>query len=85
MGWKCFELWIVLGVVATVRDQKDAALAGGVCEPANVGEQAFGAGHVEFAAGQHEVRLRVDFPENEIARCHLPFRPIAVAAVRTSL
>ena len=70
MGRKCFELGIVFRMVATMRDQKNAALAGGVCKPANIREQSFGAGYVEFATGQHEVRLRVDLPENDIARCH---------------
>ena len=67
---KCLELGIVFRVVATMRNQKDATLAGGVRKPANIREQAFGAGDVELAAGQHEVRLRIDFPEDEIARYH---------------
>ena len=61
------ELGIVLGVIAAVRNQKDAVLAGGVGEPADVGEQFLGAGHIELAAGQHEIVLSVHFPENNIA------------------
>src|SRR4029077_6944674 len=68
--WKSLELRIVLGVEAAVRDQKDAALARGIGELANIGQQAFGTRHVEFAAGEHEVCLRVDFPENSVRRYH---------------
>jgi hypothetical protein len=64
VGRESFELEIVFGVVAAVRDQQNAALTRGIGEPANVREQALGAGHVEFAAGEHEVCLCVDFPEN---------------------
>src|SRR5580704_3716806 len=67
---KCFELGIVFPVVAAVGDKKDTALAGGVGEPADVGEQAFSAGYVELSVGQHEVGLGVDFPENYFARGH---------------
>ena len=38
------ELGIILAVIAPMRDQKDTALAGGIGEPADIGEQAFGAG-----------------------------------------
>ena len=62
------ELRVVFGVIAAVRDQKDAALAGGIGEPANVGQQLFGAGHIELAARQHEIGLGIDFPENDVAR-----------------
>jgi len=65
---KRLELRIVLRVVAAMRDQKHAALAGSVRKPPNIRKQFFGAGHVELPAGQHEVHLCVDFPENEIAR-----------------
>jgi hypothetical protein len=51
-------------VNAAVRDQENAALSRCVGEPANIGQQLFGAGDVEFAAGRHEVFLRVHFPEN---------------------
>ena len=62
------ELRVILSVIAAVRDQKDAALARGIGEPANVGQQFFGAGHVELPARQHEIGLGIDFPENDIAR-----------------
>ena len=46
------------------REKEGTALAGGVCEAANIWEQPLGAGYVELAAGEHEVRLGVYFPEN---------------------
>ncbi len=64
------ELGVVLDVIAAVRNQKDAVLAGGIGEPFDVGQQAFGARHIEIAAGQHEILLRVHFPENNIGRYH---------------
>ena len=68
MGREGSELRVILGVKAAVRHQKNAALAGGIGEAANVGQQLFGAGHVELAARQHEIGLDVYFPENDIAR-----------------
>src|SRR5712671_5602654 len=68
VGRKSFEFWVVSRVIAAVRDEKDAALAGSIGELADVGQQTFGAGNIEFAAGNHKVRLRVDFPEDDIAR-----------------
>jgi hypothetical protein len=68
MGRKRLEFGIVLPVIATVRHQKDVALTGGIGKLSDVGKQSFGAGYIELAAGQHEIGLRVDFPENHIAR-----------------
>jgi hypothetical protein len=62
------ELGIILGVIAAMRDQKNAVLPGGIGEPTNVGQQFFGPGHIQLAARQHEIGLDVHFPENEIAR-----------------
>src|SRR5712672_185627 len=50
VGRKSFEFWVVGRVIATVGNEKDAALAGSVGKLANVGQQPFGAGDVEFAA-----------------------------------
>jgi hypothetical protein len=36
----------------------------------DVGEQFLGSGYVEFSTGQHEVGLRVHFPQNQIQRYH---------------
>ena len=44
------------------------ALARGIGKAANIGQQFFGAGHVELTAWQHEIGLDVYFPENDIAR-----------------
>jgi len=68
MRWKRLEFGIVLGVVATMGNQKDAALSSSVRKPSDVRKQSFGAGHIELAARQHEISLGIDFPENEIAR-----------------
>ena len=62
------ELGIVLNMVATVRDEKDVALADCIRKPSDIGKQSFSAGHVELAPRQHEINLRIDFPENNIAR-----------------
>jgi hypothetical protein len=57
-----------LGVVGIVsvgrRDQKDAALADSFDEAIEVGDDLFGARDVKFPAGEHEVGLRIFFPEN---------------------
>ena len=45
---------------------ENMALARDVGEPADIGEQALGAGDIEFAARQHEVGLSVDLPENDV-------------------
>ena len=66
--WKRLELGIVLDVVATVRDEKDVALPGGIREPSDISKQSFRARHIELAVRQHEISLRIDFPENNIAR-----------------
>ena len=60
------ELRIVGRVNAAVRDEQNMALARDVGEPADIGEQALGAGDIEFAARQHEVGLSVDLPENDV-------------------
>jgi hypothetical protein len=39
-------------------------------ELCDVGEQLLGSGYVEFPAGQHEIGLRVYFPQNQIQRYH---------------
>jgi hypothetical protein len=51
-----------------MRNKKDMALAGGIRKLSDVQKQLFGAGHIERSAWQHEIGLRVDFPENQIAR-----------------
>ena len=45
-------------------------VASRIREPSDIGQQSFGARHIKLAAGQHEILLSVDFPENEIARYH---------------
>jgi hypothetical protein len=42
----------------------------GSCKFRDVGEQFLGSGYVEFPAGQHEVGLRIHFPQNQIQRYH---------------
>src|ERR1700722_20575095 len=51
--------------------QKHSPLTRGVGELSDVGKQTLCAWHVELPAGQHEVRLRVDFPKNYTAQCHV--------------
>src|SRR5216684_2351444 len=65
--WKCFELWIVFRVIATMGNQKHPTLARNVSKPPNVGQQSFSTWNVQLAAREHEVSLRIDFPEDEIA------------------
>src|ERR1700676_5548002 len=67
MRRKCLELRIILRVVTTMGNKKDMALAGGIRKPSDVRKQSLGAGHVELSAGQHEISLRVNFPEDQIA------------------
>ena len=67
------ELRVILGVIAAVRNEKNAVLAGGIGKAPNVGQQFFGARHIELAARQHKIGLDVHFPENEIARYHTAF------------
>jgi hypothetical protein len=52
-----------------MRNEKDAALAGDVGEAADVWQQALCTGYIELSARQHEVCLRINFPENKFARC----------------
>lgn len=68
MRRKGLELGIVLRVIATMRDEKDAALAGDIGKLSDVGQQTFRTGHVQLSVGQYEISLRVDFPENQIPR-----------------
>ena len=65
---KRIELGIALNVVAAMGDKKDMALAGSLRKLPNIGKQPFRAGHIELAARQHKINLRIDFPENNIAR-----------------
>src|SRR5208283_2097929 len=64
------EFRIVLRVVAAMRNKKDTALSRGIRELSNVRQQSFSARHVKISTGQHEVRLRINFPENNVARNH---------------
>ncbi len=70
MWRKRFELRIVLAVKATMGDEKHAPFTRGISKLSDIGKQTLCTGHVQLAAGKHKVGLRVDFPENHIARCH---------------
>jgi hypothetical protein len=65
------ELGIVRRMIAAVGDEKNFALASGVGKTADVRQEALSAGDIKRAAGQHEVGLGVDFPEDYVARYHL--------------
>ena len=68
MGRKNLELGIILRVVATMGDEKNQAVAGCICKLSDIRKQSFSPRHVELSAGQQEISLRIDFPENQIAR-----------------
>jgi hypothetical protein len=61
------EFRIVGGMKASVGHEKDFALAGGVGEAADVGQQLLRARDIEISSRQHEVALHVYFPEYEVA------------------
>lgn len=41
-------------------------MARGVSQAADIGKQLLSARNIEFAAGQHEIGLGVDFPQNDV-------------------
>ena len=65
------ELGVVGGVVAAVGDEENLALASGISQALDVGKKEFRTGDVELAAGQHEIGLRIDFPEDGFVGGHM--------------
>ena len=70
MRRKSLELWIIRSMKASVRDEKDAIIASGLGQLSDIGQQFFGSGNIELTSRQHEVFLRIDFPENDVAGKH---------------
>src|SRR5208282_5648055 len=77
MGRKLLELRIISRMKVSVRNQKHFIAPGCIRQFVDIREQLLCARHVELAAGQHEVRLHVHFPENEITRLHSTVRRLA--------
>jgi hypothetical protein len=57
-------------VKAPVGHQKNFALPCGISETADVWQQFLCPGDIEISARQHEITLRVYFPENVVPRNH---------------
>ena len=70
MRRETLEFDIVRRVHTGVGNQEHAVTPGRFGEAVEIGQQMFGAGHVQFAAGQHEVCLRIDVPENDVSSYH---------------
>jgi hypothetical protein len=64
------EFRIVGGVIAAVGNEENLSLAGGTGEALDVRKQALGAGDIELAAGEHEIGLGIDFPEDGFVGGH---------------
>ena len=63
---KLLKFRIVRSVNAAVGDEQDVTRAGGIGKALNIRDQSLRAGNIELAIGQHEVGLRVYFPENDV-------------------
>jgi len=70
MRRKSLELGIIRRVKATMRYQKYAFFACGISQTPDVWQQLLSTFYVQFAVGKHEIDLRIDFPEDDIARRH---------------
>src|SRR5271170_7259990 len=69
---KTREFRISCLVRARTRNQQRSRLLRSVYKPLDIRNDPLGARHVQFPARQHEIPLRVHFPENNLARrrCH---------------
>ncbi len=70
MGWKDFEFWIVRHMQAGIGNQKDLIAPRRIGQQVQIRQQFFRAGHIQFSARQHEIRLRVHIPENDASGNH---------------
>ena len=71
VGRELRKFRIVRSVDAAVRDQQYTTFARLIGEAIHIGQNMLGTGNVQLAIWQHEVRLRVDCPEDHIFRNHL--------------
>src|ERR1700745_1202914 len=80
MSSVCFSRRICWVMEAAMRNQEAASSAGRVGEFLNVGQKLFRARNVQLATRQHEVLLRIDFPQDEIVSDHAS--PTSIAQSR---
>jgi len=71
VGRELRKFRIVRSVETAMRNQQYTTFARFISEAIHIGQDMFGTGNVQLAIWQHEVRLRVDCPEDHIFRNHL--------------